>query len=166
MKACLGKVEATIMARQEQMRAKLKTDLKEMRVTELKATAEHYDGAPYVKAMHMLTALHTRASNVLHGVPKEAMYYEETIEALDCFADQNLPAVYCSQFKTRTHNIGKSLQEFSTTIKQLTHCVSTATHKNHVHRGPGKALSNGIRNRGIKQQILPEGKKTFNEALR
>jgi hypothetical protein len=103
--------------------------------------------------MHTLTAWHNRASNVLHGVLKEAMY-EETIEALDCFADQHLPAVHCSKLKTRTKNIGKSLEELSTTIKQLIHHVLTATHKNHIHRGPGKALSNGIRNRGIKQQLL------------
>jgi hypothetical protein len=92
--------------------------------------------------------------------------YEKTIEALGCFAGQNLPEMYRSQLKTRTQHIGKSLQEFSTAIKQLTHCVSTAMHENHVHRGPRKTLSNGIRNQCIQQQLLLEGNKTLNEALR
>jgi hypothetical protein len=42
------------------------------------------------------------------------------------------------------------LQEFAITMKQVTHCNSPALHKNNIHRGPGKAFSNGTRDRSIK----------------
>jgi hypothetical protein len=87
-----------------------------MRATELEANeektdavAEHYEGVPHAEAMHMLTAPKGWASDVLHGVPKEAMY-EETTEALeDCFGDQPLVTAYHRQLKTRIRSVGKSL---------------------------------------------------------
>jgi hypothetical protein len=74
---------------------------------EIDTVAEHYGGAPRVKATHMVTALQDRASIVLHRVSKEAMY--ETIKALeDRFGDQHLAAAYFSQLKTRTQHVGES----------------------------------------------------------
>jgi hypothetical protein len=41
-----------------------------------------------------------------------------------------------------------------------------AQHEDHVHRRPGKEFVDDIADRGLKQQPLPEGKKTLIEALR
>jgi hypothetical protein len=53
-----------------------------------------------------------------------------------------------------------------TAIEYFTHHAFLALHENHIRNRPGKPLGNGIRDRGIKQQILLGGKKTLNEALR
>jgi hypothetical protein len=50
-------------------------------------------------------------------------------------------------------------------MKQVTHCNYPALHKNHIHRGPGKAFSNGIRDRSIKQQLFLGGKKALRQTL-
>jgi hypothetical protein len=63
------------------MRAKIITDLKEMRATELEAyqetieaVAKHCDGKPHVKATHMLTALHSWASmSSMESLKKQCM---------------------------------------------------------------------------------------------
>jgi hypothetical protein len=57
-----------------------------------------------------------------------------------------------------------SLQGFATTIEQLTYRVFPALHENHFRRGLGKAFGDGIRDLGIKQQLLLRGKQTLNEA--
>jgi hypothetical protein len=64
-----------------------------------------------------------------------------------------------------TQDDGNFLQELAITIEQVTHCNSPALHKNHIYRGPGKAFSNGIRDRSIKQQVLLEGKKALRQTL-
>jgi hypothetical protein len=42
IEACLGKMEATIKAGQEQMRAKIKTGLEEMKVTNSESNQERW----------------------------------------------------------------------------------------------------------------------------
>jgi hypothetical protein len=74
---CLGKTKASRKAGQKQKRAEMKTSLEETKATEseanqekIKAVAEHYKGTPRVRATHLLTALHCRASGVARGAPK------------------------------------------------------------------------------------------------
>jgi hypothetical protein len=57
---------------------------------QFEAMAGHCKWAPCLKAMNLLTALQGQASDIFHGVLKEATY-EETIKALDDhFGDQHL----------------------------------------------------------------------------
>jgi hypothetical protein len=44
----------------------------------------------------------------------------------------------------------ESLQEFSTTVKQLTHCAFPALHEDHVLRGACKVFGKGMSDKGIK----------------
>jgi hypothetical protein len=61
----------------------------------------------------------------------------ETIEAPeDQFGDQHLP-----HHTARTQITGEPPQEFTTALEKLTHCALPALHKDHVHRGAGKASS-------------------------
>jgi hypothetical protein len=48
----------------------------------------------------------------------------------------------------------------------LTHCAFPALHEHRIRSGPGKVFGNGIRDWGIKWQLLLRGEKTINEALR
>jgi hypothetical protein len=71
------------------------------------------------KSIYLITALQGRDTSVLHGVPKGATY-EETPGALeDRFGDQHLATAYRSELKTRTLDVGESLQEFDTAVKHL-----------------------------------------------
>jgi hypothetical protein len=76
----------------------------------------HYKWVPHVKAIHLLTTLQGRASDVLHGDLKVVMYGETIGATEDRFGDQHLPAWYCNQPKTWTQEDGESLPEFATTI--------------------------------------------------
>jgi hypothetical protein len=74
---CLGKIQATIMAGQEEMRDEIKTGLGEMKATDLEdnqqkieAAAKNYECVPYTEAMQLLTAMQDWASNVLCIDPK------------------------------------------------------------------------------------------------
>jgi hypothetical protein len=132
----------------------------------IEAVAEHWKLVQHVKTTRVLTAVQGRASDVLHGVPKDATY-EGTVGATeDRFADQHLAVESRSQVKTRTQDSGESLQEFSTAIEQLTHHAFPALHKDHVCRGTGKAFCNGIRDRAVKQHLCLGCKRTLNQALR
>jgi hypothetical protein len=55
---------------------------------------------------------------------------------------------------------------YATAIEQVIHRASLALHKEHVRRGTHKAFGNGIRDRGIKQQLFLGGQRTLNEALK
>lgn len=112
----------------------------------------------------MLTKLQGWAYD-LHEVPIRATCKEATGASQDQFSDQHLDAMYCSQLKTRTQHTGESLQEFATTVKQLTHHVFPAQ-DDHVQVGACKAFINSIRDQGIKQQLFLGGKRTLNVALR
>jgi hypothetical protein len=113
----------------------------------------------------MLTALQGQVSKVLHGVHK-GVTYEEIVGATDDqFGDQHLAIGYHSQLKTKTQDKGEPLQEFATTVEELTHHAIPALHENYICRGPGKAFGNGIRGRGIKQQLLLGGNKALRQTL-
>jgi uncharacterized protein YaaW (UPF0174 family) len=73
-------MEATTKAGQAQMKAKIKTCLEEMEVTESEAIqekieniAQHYKEVPCAEATNLLTALQDQASDILHRNPKGAM---------------------------------------------------------------------------------------------
>jgi hypothetical protein len=62
------------------------------------------------KSVYLITTLQGRATDMLHGVPKEAAY-EETFETLeDRFGDQHLVTAYRSQLNTRTQSVEEFLQ--------------------------------------------------------
>jgi hypothetical protein len=70
-------MEVTAKSGQEQMRAEIKSGLKEIKATKLeanqeriKAVPEHCERAPGVKAMQVITTLQSRISDVVRGVPK------------------------------------------------------------------------------------------------
>jgi hypothetical protein len=92
---------------------------------------------------------------VLKGVT-----YEETVRALDDrFGDKCLAAGCRNQLETWTQIIGGSLQEFATTVKELTHHAFPALHMDHVHRGPCRAFGNDIRDQGINSSYFWETRK-------
>lgn len=101
VEACLEKMETTMKAGQEQIRAKIKTGMEVMNATVPEAIADHYGGAPCIKATHLPTAQQDWAPDVLHGVPKGVMY-KETIQ----FGDQDLAIEYRNQLKTQTQDDG------------------------------------------------------------
>jgi hypothetical protein len=91
---------------------------------------------------------------MLHGVPKGTTY-EETLQALeDCFRDQHLAIVYCSQLKTRTQGVRESLQEFSTAVEQLAHHAYPALPEDHIMWKTGKVFADGIEDPAIKIRLL------------
>jgi hypothetical protein len=97
------------------------------------------------KSIHLITTLQAQATDVLQRVPK-GQTYEETLEALeDRFGDQYLAAIYHSQLKTRTQGVRVSMQECATAVEQLDHYAYPAL---------------------LKIQLLLEGEKMVNEALR
>jgi hypothetical protein len=94
----------------------------------MKATQEVIEGT---KDMHVLTASQGQASAVLSRDPK--VTYKETIGALeDQFWDHQLDTGYRNQLKTQTQDEGQPLQEFATTIEQLTHCAFPALQEDHI----------------------------------
>lgn len=107
--------------------------------------SQHCKWVSHIKAMHLLPALEGQASSVLHQVPK-GMMYKETIRVLeDQFWKQNLVAAYQTQLETRTQIIYEPLQEFATTIEQLTHHAFPTLYEDHVLKGAGRAFVDGIR---------------------
>jgi hypothetical protein len=100
-------------------------------------------------------------SDVLHEVPKGVMYEENIGATEDRFGNQQLAVGCHSQLKIWIQDDGGSLRKFATTIEQLLHHAFPALHKDHIHTGPGRASINGIRDQGIKQQLLLGGKKTL-----
>jgi hypothetical protein len=64
-------------AHQEGMVAMMEADQEELEANQewISAVSEHYEGAPHMKAMHVLTVLQVQASDLLHEV-------EETIGKL------------------------------------------------------------------------------------
>jgi hypothetical protein len=74
----------------------------------LETVAEHNCQTCQEKSTYFITTLQGRATDLLHGVLKGAIY-EETHEALeDHFGDQHLAAAYCNQLKSRTQGVGGS----------------------------------------------------------
>jgi hypothetical protein len=63
------------------MTAEIKTGMEEIEATKsaaneekIQVIAEPYKWAQRLKAIHMLTVLQARASDVLQGIPKQEMY--------------------------------------------------------------------------------------------
>jgi hypothetical protein len=119
---------------QEKLQAKIEDNQEKV-----EAVAEHYKWVSHITAMHHLSAPEDKASNVLHGVLKEATY-EDTIRALeDQFGGQHVP------LKTRIQFAGESLQEVAIDIEQMAFCTLPALHKRYFHREAGMALVDSIR---------------------
>jgi hypothetical protein len=79
--ACPGKMQAMLEAGHGKMRTEIKSGMEEIDFTEsaaneeeIHAIAEPYKWAQHEKAMHVLTDLQSRASDVLQGIPKEETY--------------------------------------------------------------------------------------------
>jgi hypothetical protein len=53
----------------------------------------------------------------------------------------------------------------ATGIEQVAHHAFPALHKDHVRRRARKSFGNGMRHRGIKQQLQPRAKRKPNEVL-
>lgn len=86
--------------------------------------------------MHLLTIPQGRASDVLHGVPKEC-HVRRILEYLT--------PVYHAHLKTMTQLIGEPIQEFAIVIEQRAHCALPSLHKDHIHKGASKAFIRGIK---------------------
>jgi hypothetical protein len=80
-----------------------------------------------------------RSAHVLCNLQGQAaMFYtvsplkqQETTEALEsCYGAHHLATEYHSQLKARTQLVGESLQEFATTVEQLTHGALPGLPKN------------------------------------
>jgi hypothetical protein len=95
----------------------------------------------------MFTAQQGKAADFLHADPEGAMYEVTTVETEGRFGDLHLPAVYCSQLKTRAQC------KLSTAIKKITHCIFPELHKGHIHRGLGQASVNVIGDQGEQRAI-------------
>jgi hypothetical protein len=63
---------------------------------------------------------------------------------------------YQDHLNSGTQIIGESLQEFATSIEQVTACAFPSQDY-HIHRGSGTAFVGGITDQGIKQQLLLGG---------
>jgi hypothetical protein len=101
---------------------------------QFETVAEHNCWMCHENSTYVITVLQGRATDVLHRVPKGATY-EETFEALeDCFGDQHLATVYRSQLKARTQDVGEPLQEFATTVEQLSHHAYPTLPEDHIRR--------------------------------
>jgi hypothetical protein len=101
---------------------------------QFETAAHHNCWTRQEKSIYLITALQGRSTDVLHGVSKGATY-EETLEALaNRFEDQRLAAAYRSQLKTRTENVGDSLQELATAVEQLAHRPYPSLPEDHIRR--------------------------------
>lgn len=69
--------------------------------------------------IHLLTASQGQAVDVLHAVPKVAMYKETT----GTTKDQGVVVGYCVKLKSQTQDDYGLLQEIATAIGQMTHCA-------------------------------------------
>jgi hypothetical protein len=116
-----------------------------------------------VSAMHLLVALQGQASNVLHGVPKEATYMEIIKAHQDHFRDQHLATVYQSAGDKDPKHwwVPAKVCHHHQTVDPL--FLSRITEP--LRKGPSTAFSNGIRDQGIKQQLLLGSDTTVNETL-
>jgi hypothetical protein len=124
-------------------------DILAMFCCQFEAMAGHCKWACCIKVTQLLAALQGWASNILHRVLQE-LTFKETIKDLEeRFVECYLAAMYRNQLKKRTQCMGEPLQEFATTVEQLT-----------------QVLGNSIRDRGITHQLFLGGRKTLNEALR
>jgi hypothetical protein len=65
-----------------------------------------------------------------------------------------------------TQLTGEPLQEFSTTLKQMTHCAFPPLHEDSIHRGTGKASVYGVREWSPKWQLLLGSERSVSEAFR
>jgi hypothetical protein len=61
------------ISRRRTIREELEVKM-EINQEKTEVVAEHYEGEPHVKAMHMLTAPQARAPNVVQGAPKELRF--------------------------------------------------------------------------------------------
>jgi hypothetical protein len=66
----------------------------------------------------------------------------------------------------QTQNDGEPLQEVPTAIEQTTHHAFPALHEDHVSRIMAKAFTDGIRERGIRQELHLGGKRTLTKTVR
>jgi hypothetical protein len=78
---------------------------------------KHYEGAPHVKAMYMLTTLHDWVSDILQEAPKG---HKITDTTEDQFRDQQVAAEYCNHLKIWAQYDGESWQAFAIAIEQVT----------------------------------------------
>jgi hypothetical protein len=76
--------------------------------------------------MHLLTAPQGCVSDVLYRSPKEATYKETVRAAEDWFGEEHPIALYHNQLKRWTQESSGPMQQFATTIEQLTHCAFPA----------------------------------------
>jgi hypothetical protein len=68
--------------------------------------AKHNKWSRGEKSTYLVTALKSRAADVLYGIPADTTY-EETLQALeDRFGDQHFAAAYRCQLTTRTQKAG------------------------------------------------------------
>jgi hypothetical protein len=81
---------------------------------QFQTVAEHNCRMQQEKSTYLITTLQGRATDVLHGVPKEATY-EKTLEALeDLFRDQHLAAAFNqNQGPRESENPCKNLPQLS-----------------------------------------------------
>jgi hypothetical protein len=70
------------------------------------------------------------------------------------------------QLKTRTQSVKESLQECATAVEQLNHYTYPALPEDYIGREAGKAFANMVEDPTIKIQLLLEGDKMANDALR
>jgi hypothetical protein len=127
---------------------------------------EHYNPVSCVKDTHLLTAVHSQTSDVLHGVHKCATHKETDGALGDLFGDQHLAIEYYNQLKTWTQDIGEFLQEFATTIEQVSHHAFLASHEDHIHKGQGQSIWWQDRRLRCKAAATSGDNKTLNKAFR
>jgi hypothetical protein len=70
-------------------------------------------------AVHLHIILQGQVADVRHSVPSGVTYQIIVATSKVCYGDSQLAAAYGSQFKSRTHLSGESIQEFAFAIKQV-----------------------------------------------
>jgi hypothetical protein len=133
---------------------------------QFETVAEHNMSSDKEKSTFLITALKSRAANVLAGIPINTPY-EDILQALeDRFGDQHFTAAYCCQLATRRQKACESLQEFATAIELFAHRAYPTLPEDHIGREAAKAFAHRVDDPDIKIQLLLGGEKTINEALR
>jgi hypothetical protein len=111
------------------------------------------------KSTYLITAIKGRATNVLHGIPRNATYDETLLDLEDRVGDQHFAAAFRSQLKTRTQRAGESQQKFATAIEQLAHRAYSTLPEENIRREAGKGFADGVEDPDIKTQLLLRGRK-------
>jgi hypothetical protein len=107
---------------------------------QFETVAEHNCYTRQEKSTYLITG---RATDVLHGISRNATYEETLLVLEDRFGDQHFAAAFRSQLKTRTQRAGVSLQEFAIAIEQLAYRAYPTLSEEHISERQARRSQTG-----------------------